>query len=101
MLQIKGTKRVTLFPPSDAQYLYLCGDKSEIVDIDQVDIEKRYPLFAKATRYDCILKEGEAIFIPALWFHNTKALQFSIGVNFFWKDKLLEEFYHKSDGLYI
>lgn len=97
LLQVKGLKRISLFPPSDAPHLYLQGDKSTIVDLDQVDINEKYPLFAKSTRYDSVIQEGEAIFIPALWFHNTKALQFSIGVNFFWKDPLLSEFYNKTD----
>src|SRR5699024_3660507 len=97
LVQIKGTKRVTLFPPSDAQYLYLIGDKSAIVDLDEEEIDTNYPLFAKATRFDCVLEEGDVICIPALWLHNTIALPFSTGVNFFWKDDLLGEFYNKSD----
>lgn len=97
LLQIEGSKRIILFPPSDAAYLYLIGDKSAIVDLDQTDITDSFPLFANATGYECILNPGDAIFIPSLWFHNTKALQFSIGVNFFWKDTFLDEFYNKSD----
>lgn len=97
LLQVKGKKRVTLFPPSDVPFLYIQGDKSEIANLDQENIEVDYPLFSQATRFDCSLDEGDAIFIPALWFHTTKALQFSIGINFFWKDKQLETFYNKSD----
>ncbi|KAH9400689.1 tRNAPhe (7-(3-amino-3-carboxypropyl)wyosine37-C2)-hydroxylase [Tyrophagus putrescentiae] len=97
LLQVKGEKRVTLFPPSDAPFLYIRGDKSEIADLDQENIEAEYPLFSQATRLDCHLGEGDAIFIPALWFHTTKALQFSIGVNFFWKDRQLAAFYNRTD----
>lgn len=96
LLQVRGSKKVILFPPSDATYLYLRGDKSEIVDVDQVD-EEKYPLFKHTTRYECTLSHGEAIFIPSLWFHSTRALDFSIGINFFWKDKQLSEYYQKSD----
>lgn len=99
LLQIAGSKRVILFPPTDAPFLYLSGDKSKIVDFDQDDLEQTFPLLSKATRYECTLSPGDALFIPALWFHNTKALDFSIGVNFFWKDILLDEacFYQSSD----
>lgn len=96
LLQVRGRKKIYLFPPTDAEYLYLNGDKSEILDLENVDFES-YPLMSSAHRYECILEEGDALFIPALWFHNTKALDFSIGVNFFWQDNTLKTFYDKSD----
>lgn len=39
----------------------------------------------KAKRYECVLEPGDVLFIPALWFHNTLALQFGVGVNVFWR----------------
>lgn len=36
------------------------------------------------------------LFIPALWFHNTLALQFGIGVNVFWRHLPLDS-YDKKD----
>ncbi|XP_030285371.1 tRNA wybutosine-synthesizing protein 5-like [Sparus aurata] len=59
-------------------------DKSEVVDIDSPDL-KRFPDFVKAKRYECVLEPGDLLFIPALWFHNTVALQFGVGVNVFWR----------------
>lgn len=97
LLQVKGSKTVTLFPPNDAPYLYLNGDKSEIIDINQSDVLKKYPLLQNATKYECILNESDALFIPAMWFHTTKALEFSIGVNFFWKTANLLDLYNKTD----
>jgi tRNA wybutosine-synthesizing protein 5 len=101
LLQVKGSKRVALFPPESVPFLYLIGDKSQVVDIDAPNeqLANNYPLFLKATRYECILEEGDALFIPSLWFHNVKALDFSIGINFFWKDKQISDnnFYNKSD----
>ncbi|XP_072047446.1 tRNA wybutosine-synthesizing protein 5-like [Amphiura filiformis] len=84
LLQVKGHKRAVLFSPQDATYLYLNGDKSTILDIDNPDLEK-YPEFMKATPYECHLEPGDVLFIPALWFHNVQALEFSIAVNIFWK----------------
>ncbi|RZF44179.1 hypothetical protein LSTR_LSTR003819 [Laodelphax striatellus] len=95
LIQVQGEKRVTLFSPSDASFLYLDGDKSEIVDIDNPDLNK-YPNFVKATRYDCLLRPGDVLFIPAFWFHTTQSLSFCINVNVFWKN-LDAHFYEKND----
>ncbi|XP_015252512.1 PREDICTED: tRNA wybutosine-synthesizing protein 5 isoform X1 [Cyprinodon variegatus] len=85
LAQVTGRKRVVLFSPQDALHLYLnAGDKSEVLDVDAPDL-KRFPEFVKARRYDCVLQPGDLLFIPALWFHNTRALQFGVGVNVFWR----------------
>ncbi|XP_076089323.1 tRNA wybutosine-synthesizing protein 5-like [Mytilus galloprovincialis] len=91
LIQVTGSKRVVLFSPQDANYMYLNGDKSEVLDIDNPDLEK-YPNFINATRYEGVLQAGDILFIPALWFHNVIALEFGIAVNVFWK--------HLDDNLY-
>ena len=84
LIHITGQKRVVLFPPKDVLNLYMIGDKSEIIDIDTVDMNS-YPKFKLVDWYECILEPGDILFIPALWFHNVTALDFSISVNVFWK----------------
>ncbi|XP_075886660.1 tRNA wybutosine-synthesizing protein 5 isoform X4 [Nelusetta ayraudi] len=84
LAQVTGRKRVVLYSPQDALHLYLSGDKSEVLDIDSPDLE-RFPEFVKARRFECVLEPGDLLFIPALWFRNTLALQFGIGVNVFWR----------------
>jgi tRNA wybutosine-synthesizing protein 5 len=95
LVQVRGHKRVVLFPPCDASYLYLNGDKSEIVNIEQPDLEK-FPLFRKAHSFEGLLEPGDVLFIPALWFHNVRSLEFSVAVNIFWRH-LESEFYDKKD----
>ncbi|KAG5833552.1 tRNA wybutosine-synthesizing protein 5 [Anguilla anguilla] len=95
LAQVSGRKRVVLYSPQDAENLYLSGDKSEVLDIDSPDL-KQYPRFVKARRYECVLEPGDLLFIPALWFHNTLALQFGVGVNVFWRH-LKAESYDKKD----
>ncbi|KAM9486998.1 tRNA wybutosine-synthesizing protein 5 [Clarias gariepinus] len=95
LAQVTGRKRVVLYSPQDALHLYLTGDKSEVLDVDSPDLEL-YPDFVKACRYECILEPGDLLFIPALWFHNTLALQFGIGVNVFWRHLPLDS-YDKKD----
>ncbi|XP_016830897.1 tRNA wybutosine-synthesizing protein 5 isoform X3 [Cricetulus griseus] len=95
LIQVTGKKRVILFSPRDAHYLYLSGSKSEVLDIDSPDLDK-YPLFPKARRYECSLEAGDVLFIPALWFHNVISEEFGVGVNVFWKH-LPSECYDKTD----
>jgi tRNA wybutosine-synthesizing protein 5 len=65
LMQIRGEKRLALFSPSDIQYMYMDGDKSKIIDIDNPDLNN-YPLFSKAKRYECKLYPGDFIFIPGI-----------------------------------
>ncbi|MEQ2181624.1 tRNA wybutosine-synthesizing protein 5 [Goodea atripinnis] len=124
LAQVTGRKRVVLYSPQDALHLYLNGDKSEVLDIDAPDL-KQFPEFVKARRYDCVLEPGDLLFIPgrqilaskhlisprtkskfkkshtvpsssALWFHNTLALHFGVGVNIFWRH-LSADSYDKKD----
>lgn len=84
LIQVNGRKRVVLFSPRDATKLYLNGDKSEVLDIDNPDLS-RYPKFAEATPYECFMEPGDVLFIPAMWFHNVMSLQFGVAVNVFWR----------------
>lgn len=95
LVQVVGTKRVVLFPPSDAPYLYLEGDKSEVKDIDSPDLDK-FPEFSRVQRYEAMLQPGEVLFLPALWFHHVTALEFGVAVNVFWRH-LEEKFYDSRD----
>jgi tRNA wybutosine-synthesizing protein 5 len=63
LIQVSGTKKVVLYSPADVDKLYLKGDKSKILDIDNPDLEQ-YPLFAKLDRYECTLTPGDVLSIP-------------------------------------
>ena len=95
LVHISGTKKVVLFPPSDALNLYLVGDKSEVMDIENPDFN-RFPKFKDVNYYEYILEPGDILFIPALWFHNVTALDFAVSVNVFWKH-LPNEIYDQKD----
>mmetsp|Transcript_16549 Transcript_16549/g.41848 ORF Transcript_16549/g.41848 Transcript_16549/m.41848 type:complete len:426 (+) Transcript_16549:147-1424(+) len=95
LVQIVGTKRVVLFPPSDADSLYLKGDKSMVLDIDNPDLSQ-FPLFDDVHPFECALLPGDLLFIPALWFHNVVAHDFSVAVNVFWR-QLPKNMYETND----
>jgi hypothetical protein len=78
---VAGTRRFLLFPPDQVANLYIgpldrtmAGQPASMVDPDAPDLE-RYPRFADAMSHAMVaeLGPGDAIFMPALWWHNISA----------------------------
>lgn len=108
LCQVRGTKRVIVLSPEDSKYLYVEGDKSKVNNFDNWEqCLAQFPLISLAKPYRCILRPGDALFIPALWWHNIRNVcdneesncDCSIGFNIFWKDRDLKEkaFYADND----
>ena len=91
---IAGRRRFTLFPPDQAENLYvgplhftIAGPPVSMVDIDRPDLD-RYPRYAEAVRHMLVadLEPGDAIYIPPIWWHNVKALAaINVMVNYWWE----------------
>jgi hypothetical protein len=89
-----GHRRFTLFPPEQLANLYIgpidftpAGQAISMVDLAAPDLE-RFPRFAEALRHAQVaeLGPGDAIFIPAMWWHNVEALDdFNVLVNYWWR----------------
>lgn len=95
--QIVGKKKAIMWAPSEALNLYLDGDKSKVVDIDDFELNKdEFPNFCKAKQFSCDLVPGDLLYIPALWFHNMTALDYGVAINVFWKN-LQTDLYDKKD----
>lgn len=84
LMQIYGTKRYVVYPPSQTPFLYPRGgeetNKSSIVDLEHPDLE-RFPLFARATPTVFDLHPGETLFVPSQWWHTVKILSPSITIS--------------------
>ncbi|MAW99441.1 MAG: hypothetical protein CMN72_07275 [Sphingomonas sp.] len=90
-----GRRRFTLFPPDQVANLYPGplepipgGQVISMVDFDAPDLD-RYPGFAEAADAGEVaeLEPGDAIFFPALWWHQVEALApFNILMNYWWND---------------
>src|ERR1700680_2977167 len=75
---VGGRRRLTLFPP----------DPITLVDIRNPDLT-RFPRYAEAAKVAEVaeLAPGDAVYIPALWWHNVEALEdFNVLVNYWWRD---------------
>jgi hypothetical protein len=87
--QIVGRKRLKILPASEVGRLY--NDThvfSRIADLDAPDLDlTRYPRLVGARLYDVVLEPGEILFMPLAWWHQVKAMDFSVSftyTNFRW-----------------
>ena len=92
---VSGRRRFILFPPEQVANLYvgpidrtIAGQPISMVDLDNADLE-RFPRFAEALKHALVadLEPGDAIYIPALWWHAVQATgELNILVNYWWND---------------
>jgi hypothetical protein len=87
--QIVGRKRFKLVAAADVGKVYNNYFVfSEVVDLEDPNLDlTRYPLLRNARIYDVTLCPGEILFVPIAWWHQVKALDFSVTItstNFHW-----------------
>ncbi|MDZ8023963.1 MAG: cupin-like domain-containing protein [Nostoc sp. SerVER01] len=106
--QIRGRKRIILYPPIDYLSFYppledasgaLYGSK---VNPDSVDLEL-FPKFPWQEKIEFVLQPGEILYIPPFWWHHLTAVDDNISLSFwyhvkledfFWQKKMLSVFFH-------
>lgn len=96
---VGGRRRFILFPIEQVANLYvgpldrtIAGQPISMVDLDAPDYE-RFPRFAEAERHALVadLEPGDAIYIPALWWHAVHATgDVNALVNYWWTDHPLD-----------
>uniref|UniRef100_A0A0A9WJF7 Hypoxia-inducible factor 1-alpha inhibitor n=1 Tax=Lygus hesperus TaxID=30085 RepID=A0A0A9WJF7_LYGHE len=92
--QVRGYKRILLFPPEQFGCLYPHPawhphDRQSQVDFDDPDLEK-YPKFSEALASEAIVGPGDVLYIPNYWWHHVESLMkggYTISVNFWYKSK--------------
>jgi ribosomal protein L16 Arg81 hydroxylase len=87
LAQVRGRKRVRVWPPSQAQCLYpndkydsgtICCD----VNPEAPDLAA-HPRFQEADGFVVTLEPGDGIYIPKYWWHCTKSETASVSINYF------------------
>lgn len=96
---VGGRRRFILFPTEQVQNLYvgpldrtIAGQPISMVDLDAPDYE-RFPKFREAEKHALVadLEPGDAIYIPALWWHAVQANgEVNALVNYWWTDHALD-----------
>lgn len=85
LCQIRGSKRLLLFPPTEVTQLgFAPGDSSSSIDAFEYH-EKG--LLGNVHPQEVIMRPGDVLFIPPLWLHTAKPIEgFSISVNVFFRN---------------
>ncbi|CAK7339280.1 unnamed protein product [Dovyalis caffra] len=89
LAQVVGKKYIRLYPASVSEELYpynetmLCN--SSQVDLDNID-HGQFPKVQDLEFLDCILEEGEMLYIPPKWWHYVRSLTISFSVSFWWSN---------------
>jgi hypothetical protein len=82
--QIWGTKRILLSPPHHDAFLYPREANAILFgspfDPDAPDFVK-FPLARNATIIECVVNPGDLLHVPAGWYHQVRALTFSLSAN--------------------
>lgn len=85
LIQIFGRKSLTLFAPSDSNFVY---PNPASPSVSQVDIENpdylAHPLLRDATAIHLELAPGDVLYMPPGWWHQTRSLETNISVNIWW-----------------
>jgi len=92
----RGKKKITLFNPTDLDYLYL-NDSYSDVDIENINYFK-HPLAIFATKYIANLNPGEILYIPYKWFHHVKSFDDNLAVSL-WYSNSSEKYSNKINEL--
>ena len=83
LVQLRGSKRVLLFPPPTATALGIAPDSSSTRLLDEVDM---LAAAGHMGALECLLRPGDTLYIPALWVHAVATLdEFSVSANCFWR----------------
>ncbi|PHV08915.1 transcription factor [Janthinobacterium sp. BJB412] len=82
--QIWGTKRIFLSPPHHDEFLYPREANAILFgspfDPEAPDFEK-FPLARQALMIEVIVNPGDLLYVPAGWYHQVRALTFSLSSN--------------------
>ncbi|KAG8638256.1 hypothetical protein MANES_14G013900v8 [Manihot esculenta] len=90
LAQVVGKKYIRLYPASLSGELHpysetmLCN--SSQVDLDNID-EREFSNACDLEFMDCILEEGEMMYIPPKWWHYVRSLTTSFSVSFWWSEQ--------------
>ena len=82
--QIWGSKRIFLAPPHHDEFLYPREANAILFgspfDPEAPDYE-RYPLARQASLTEVLVEPGDMLYVPAGWYHQVRALTFSLSSN--------------------
>jgi hypothetical protein len=93
IVQVVGRKRLRLAPPSEtAKLANERGVYSDVRDLEDPKLDlARFPRLKDIRLYEVVLEPGEILFVPVGWWHQVRALDFSVTLtytNFPWPNHM-------------
>jgi Cupin-like domain len=101
--QIRGRKRILLFPPSNYLSFYPPLEASSGAAYNSkvnplLFNSELFPKFPWQERIEVILKPGEILYIPPFWWHHLTAVDKNISLSF-WYDLKIQDFFWQKNML--
>jgi tRNA wybutosine-synthesizing protein 4 len=84
LCQIKGLKRLLLFPPADVKYLgFEAGASSSSINF----FDSQSPIPGNTHPHEALLEPGDVLFLPPFWLHTASPTSgMSVAVNVFFRN---------------
>ena len=98
--QLYGTKKFTLFHPTNwpglypYPFLHPSHAQAQVNTSNQAESESLFPLVHSVEAVEVILQPGDLLYMPPLWFHQVESMEVSISVNV-WTDSKQTELVEK------
>ncbi len=97
IVQVVGRKKLRLAPPSETAKLgNERGVYSDVRDLDDPNLDlARFPRLKDIRIYDVVLEPGAILFVPVGWWHQVRALDFSVTLtytNFPWPNHMSQTY---------
>lgn len=88
-VQLSGSKSWKLWSPDQEHFLYNGNVNAFAPDLEE------FPDFAKARAIDTVVGPGECIFVPSLWWHQTKNIDAGMALTANYVDRFCHEIVFK------
>jgi outer membrane protein assembly factor BamB/orotate phosphoribosyltransferase len=83
-IQLWGSKHFRMYPPHDHEHLYV-REANPALHASRFDPEvsdfETFPAAKHATQVECVVEEGDLLYVPSGWFHHVRALTLSLSAN--------------------
>lgn len=85
LCQVRGSKRLLLFPPSDVKYFdFAPGASSSGINVFE---NLSDPSLSHTHPHEVLLQPGDVLFLPSLWLHTASPTSgMSVAVNIFFRN---------------